>query len=113
MYCKHCGKEIDDNSAFCKNCGKPQDGNFKVLFSKPVWIIYLIWVISNLYLLMGDKSGSESEHFFPFCIYGWRKEVYDFSEFIVYVFIVPAIVYVIYKRYSKTLDKFWSRIINN
>lgn len=22
MYCKHCGKEIDDNSTFCKHCGK-------------------------------------------------------------------------------------------
>lgn len=22
MYCKHCGKEIDDNSSFCKYCGK-------------------------------------------------------------------------------------------
>lgn len=25
MYCKHCGKEIDDNSSFCKYCGKPQE----------------------------------------------------------------------------------------
>ena len=24
MYCKHCGKEIDDNSTFCKYCGKNQ-----------------------------------------------------------------------------------------
>ena len=23
MYCKHCGKEIDDNSTFCQHCGKP------------------------------------------------------------------------------------------
>lgn len=25
MYCKHCGKEIDEDSAFCRYCGKPQD----------------------------------------------------------------------------------------
>jgi len=25
MYCKHCGREIDDNSSFCKFCGKPQN----------------------------------------------------------------------------------------
>lgn len=25
MYCKHCGKQIDDDSAFCRYCGKPQD----------------------------------------------------------------------------------------
>ena len=23
MFCKHCGTQIDDNSAFCTNCGKP------------------------------------------------------------------------------------------
>lgn len=22
MYCKHCGKEIDDTSTFCQHCGK-------------------------------------------------------------------------------------------
>ena len=25
MYCKHCGREIDDNSSYCKYCGKAQD----------------------------------------------------------------------------------------
>lgn len=25
MYCKHCGKEIDDDSKFCNHCGKPQN----------------------------------------------------------------------------------------
>ena len=24
MYCKHCGKSIDEDSAFCRFCGKPQ-----------------------------------------------------------------------------------------
>ncbi len=24
MYCKHCGREIDDNSSFCKFCGREQ-----------------------------------------------------------------------------------------
>ena len=23
MYCKHCGKVIDDDSTFCQHCGKP------------------------------------------------------------------------------------------
>ncbi len=26
MYCKACGKQIDDDSAFCKVCGAPQTG---------------------------------------------------------------------------------------
>lgn len=25
MYCKHCGKEIADDSKFCNHCGKEQD----------------------------------------------------------------------------------------
>ena len=25
MYCKHCGKQIDDNSNFCQHCGSKQD----------------------------------------------------------------------------------------
>ena len=25
MYCKHCNKEIDDNSTFCKHCGTNQE----------------------------------------------------------------------------------------
>lgn len=25
MYCKHCGKIIEDGSKFCNHCGKPQD----------------------------------------------------------------------------------------
>ena len=27
MYCKACGKQIDDDSAFCKMCGAPQHGS--------------------------------------------------------------------------------------
>lgn len=25
MYCKHCGKEIDDDSKFCRYCGGEQE----------------------------------------------------------------------------------------
>ncbi len=27
MYCRYCGKEIEDNAKFCKYCGKSQDGS--------------------------------------------------------------------------------------
>lgn len=66
MYCKHCGQIIDGNSKFCNHCGKSQDNSDMSLISKPVWIIYLIWAISNLYLLMGDKEADASDYFFPF-----------------------------------------------
>lgn len=110
MYCKHCGREIDDNSSFCKFCGKSQDSTNNTLTNKPIWIIYMIWAVANLYLLMGEKEGDTSEYFFP-CIFNedyymhWNKTYYDFSEFITYVFLLPLICYVIYKIYKKHTDK--------
>ena len=111
MYCKHCGREIDDNSSYCKYCGKPQDNTNNTLTNKPVWIIYLIWAVSNLYLLMGIKDDEASEYFFP-CISDdnasymqWNKSYYDFSEFIIYVFLLPFICYVIYRIYRKNNNK--------
>ena len=71
MYCKHCGKEIDDNSSFCKHCGKSQVSNPKNFIFQPVWIIYLIWVVSHIYLLMGEKNGEASDYFFPYLYFGW------------------------------------------
>lgn len=37
MYCKFCGKEIDDNSKFCKYCGKQLVDKKKIIveFTKP------------------------------------------------------------------------------
>lgn len=31
MYCKHCGKQIDDDSTFCKYCGKSLEEPIKTL----------------------------------------------------------------------------------
>ena len=115
MYCKHCGKVIDDNSSFCNHCGKSQDNSNKSLTNKPVWIIYLIWAIANLYLLMGEKYDELSDYFFPSIFSDgdapWNKYYYDFSEFIVYVFIIPAILYVVYRRYSKQIDKIVNKVL--
>ena len=121
MYCKHCGKEIDDNSTFCKHCGKTQGNTQKGILSKPVWIFYLIWTLANLYLLMGEKPSIAPNYFYPFTshIYGyatyyysWDKDYYDFSEFIVYVFLIPAVLFVVYRRYNKQIDKFVDKLLN-
>ena len=121
MYCKHCGKEIDDNSTFCKYCGKSQDNSNKSLINKPMWIIYLIWTLANLYLLIGEKLFKASSYFYPFTshkyydyIYcNWDKRFYDFSEFLFYVFIFPSILYVVYRRYHTKIDKFLNRLRKN
>ncbi len=108
MYCKHCGKEITDDSKFCRYCGKSQENGSKPYINKQIWIIYLIWVIANLYLLMGEKSRIAASYFYPFTAnhrfhicYSWDKEFYDFSEFIVYVFVIPFLIYLIYRRINR------------
>lgn len=120
MYCKHCGKEIDDNSTFCKHCGKSQGNTQKGILSKPVWIVYLIWTLANLFLLMGETHSMASSYFYPLTrhtdpypdYYSWDKRFYDFSEFIVYVFIIPTILFVVYRRYNEKIDKFIDKLLN-
>ena len=122
MYCKHCGKEIDDNSTFCKYCGKSQGNTLKGIASKPIWIVYVIWTLANLYLLMGEKDSEAENYLFPYGFqhsfnisddgFYWDKYLYDFSDFIVYVFVIPAILYVVYRRYNKQIDSIVDKIIN-
>ena len=115
MYCKHCGKEITSDSKFCSHCGKSQDNTNNTLTNKPIWIVYLIWAVSNLYLLMGEKDSDASDYFVPFSdsVMQWDKNYYDFSEFITYVFLLPFIcyvIYVIYRRYTHEIDNIISKL---
>ena len=74
MYCKHCGREIDDNSSFCKFCGirqipkrfsiNPRKHNCEdeirkgilsfFSFIKRLWNVLLLkyWLISYLLFLL-------------------------------------------------------------
>ena len=121
MYCRHCGKEIEENSNFCKFCGKSQHNKQRKFIIK---VFFIVWVISNFYLLMGKKSTWTGDVFYPFTNkeftveqnweYGrtetyaynnWDKDFYDFSEFIVYVFIFPTALYGINKLYNMKKNK--------
>lgn len=121
MYCKHCGKQIADDSKFCQHCGGSQEDSttlnqtqstpeeksdekvveiptIKANFSDSTkwWIICCgIWFVLNMYwLFAGDKSSSASEYFQPFSErMDSDRSYYDFSEFIVYVFGLPFIVW--------------------
>ncbi len=105
MYCKHCGKEIDENSVFCKHCGKSQGKGAKSQLQYPIWVIYIVWAISNFYLLMGEKSDYASRFFYPFTKHvwsdrtnlNWDKYYYDFSEYVVYVFVIPFLIFIAYR----------------
>ena len=116
MYCKHCGKEIAEDSTFCNHCGKSQGANHSNITSKPVWIVYGMWFLANLILLMGEKRHNASCCFFPYTedesLYSFVKDFYDFSEFAVYVFILPAILYIIYRWLNKPINKVINKILN-
>ena len=135
MYCKHCGKEIADDSTFCKHCGGKQElvntsnastiesANIKekekasksFLSNKIGWIIgYGIYVIINVLLLIsGYDSPIANEFFWPFgetnLMYHepFNPANYDITEFIVYVFLIPLLVlgWLWYKAKQKDKSK--------
>ena len=93
MYCKHCGKEIADGSKFCQHCGKSQGSSGCPFVNRSVWIIYLIWTIANFYFLTGEKPYISR---YPRTSI-WDRNFYSFNDFVILVFIFPAIMYIVYR----------------
>lgn len=156
MFCKHCGKQIADDSTFCQYCGGKQtvndsstreelvkttqslnvNGNISVSNNESllnriiqfvsthvnISIAYAIWFLLNLVLLI---SGSDEKHFFPRIYktqewhsagYGgfghteetweikWDIDYYGWTEFVIYVALLPLLIYVsfiLYKKYQE------------
>lgn len=100
MYCKHCGKQIENDSTFCKYCGNTVDNgklaNSKLPRISPKWLTILItWLILNvaLWFASADRSYSaEDRTFFPF--------------FVIYAFAFPAFVGLIYYRFKTFFDDY-------
>ena len=64
MYCKHCGKEIDDDSKFCNHYGKPQNKrsvNFKGFFDKKTIIELAVLIIVTVSLFLAVDSDLRSD----------------------------------------------------
>ena len=64
MYCKHCGKEIADDSKFCNHCGKPQNKrsvNFKGFFDKKTIIELAVLIIVTVSLFLAVDSDIRSD----------------------------------------------------
>ena len=122
MYCKHCGKEIADDSRFCQHCGRNLDAliddskeketasrdmdsqgvfiKIPTLKSKVpqkiMWLscAYIIWGLFNLYwLFAGEKSGYAVQYFQPFANISSEYSYYDITEFIVYVVGIPLAIW--------------------
>lgn len=74
MYCKYCGKQIDDDSNFCKYCGKslndavnllsPLIGHFK---QRTVFVALLvIWILLAIVISSDCSSSDIYDYLLPF-----------------------------------------------
>lgn len=124
MYCKHCGKEIANNSMFCQHCGgklteesvRSSLWNDFIVKHKKLSYSYLIWLAINIYALAIGKANPHRESlerpfrrgeidtsdFFPF---DCGLSSYDFSEFIVYTIAIPLFLFGIIKLYHLYFPK--------
>ena len=110
MYCKHCGKEIADDSKFCQHCGGKQEDSFasptnnevrseepkkqeKVIEIPTIktnlsdnqkkWIgIYVAWALLNFIFIFikGTYDGS-NRYFFPFQASGGNTWDLEYYDF--------------------------------
>lgn len=145
VYCKHCGKQITDDSVYCQFCGGKQDVDNSIadnkkeresftinnLFSlnlsdqkKKILILYIIWVLIHticwIYGKPVSRSFSPQRLFFPFTSdNGWfsyfNLDYYDSTEFLVYVLLIPLILYFYFKYLHKSfkiqIEK-WKKNLN-
>ena len=119
MYCKHCGKEIADDSKFCQHCGGKQEDSFasptnnevkseepkkqeKVIEIPTIktnlsdnqkkWIgIYVAWALLNFIFIFikGTYDGS-NRYFLPFQASG--RNTWDLEYYDFSEFLVYAIL---------------------
>ena len=110
MYCKHCGKEIADDSKFCQHCGGKQEDSFasptnnevkseepkkqeKVIEIPTIktnlsdnqkkWIgLYVAWALLNFIFIFikGTYDGS-NRYFFPFQASGGNTWDLEYYDF--------------------------------
>lgn len=123
MYCKHCGKEIADDSKFCNHCGKEQDNQELVKgqtankakdktpldnitniidnvfpnINKRNLFLYIIWVVLNtIFLCYGNEFATDK--FYPFTGYWYYYDGFEFYDYfrLSYYDFTEYITYVIF-----------------
>lgn len=119
MYCKYCGKKIDEDSRFCNFCGKKTGEStlismIKISKAGVKTYLYTLWLCVNFcfYLFGGqgyttyDFLGRSTTYYAanylypngPIRIY-WGTNYYDITDFIFYVVIVPLALLSLYKLF--------------
>ena len=89
MYCRYCGKEIDDDAVYCRYCGKSQQfmadtDNITSLMKLLEWFSKRKWyfIVYTIY-------------FFFVLIYILDRYSFDWRPFIAFEILVPLVLYVL------------------
>lgn len=121
MYCKYCGKQIADDSRFCQECGGKLSDVIENYAQSPVKVDFGGEIHASL--THTDAKYVDSKNFIKrnvylvisYCLWFLLNLVlfidirhYEFSEFIIYVFILPLAIYlliILYRKYKKQKEK--------
>ena len=138
MYCKHCGKEIADDSKFCQHCGGKQEDGFpspannavkseepkkqeKVIEIPTIktnlsdnqkkWIgFYVAWALLNfIFIFIKGNYDNASRYFFPFQA-TWSKWDLNYYDFSEFLVYAILLPLIVFFIY-KYKDKI-SKILN-
>ncbi len=128
MYCKHCGKEIADDSKFCQHCGEKQDVSLTIddkgvdknmansihsSIVRMTILVYVVWAVLHIVCWIFGKPRTiyefgtfePKDYFYPFTRSPFDIEYYDGSEFFVYVLLVPLFLYFLYFFFNNFIIK--------
>ena len=125
MYCKFCGKEIDEQSKYCSHCGKQVDGILSKIRltdkQKGIFLLFTLYFAFHLFLLIASKPKPEGFiGLWPFNLYRFQyysdyigRNVYEIGsiyfydsvDFIFYIFLIPLTIYTIYFFIKKLFKK--------
>lgn len=126
MFCKHCGKELPNDSSFCTFCGmRTKDVYTNCLFpnnsrNRKVFFILIFWLAIHLFLFFCGKNERNLKRLwddphttthsclnkvYPFThvankngtiIKWWDIYYYDATDFVLYVLIIPMTTFGVY-----------------
>lgn len=121
MYCKHCGKEIADDSKFCQHCGGKQEESIASPINNEVkpeepkkqervieiptiktnlsdkqkkWVgIYAAWALLNIvFIFIKGNYDNSSRYFFPFQATWLSDNTWDLEYYDFSEFLVYAVL---------------------
>lgn len=107
MYCKYCGKQIDDDSKFCKECGKNLDADITNSFNS----FSIIKIRQHFVAISIIVIWYALTTVFTFGVYHYSERDESTIGVLFLLWITPLLYLLIYNlinKYSKCPIKLWS-----